>query len=81
MVDRHLALPASGMLRLIGLATATLGFAVVVGTLGSATVLSATSCNRQGEPDPCYFTPPEDTGTPLASLKTAEPIPQGSTTR
>src|SRR5262249_47061693 len=60
----------------IGFATAAVGFAVVVATLGVTTVLSETECNRQGLPNPCFFTPPQDTGTPLASLKTAEPIPQ-----
>jgi cytochrome c peroxidase len=75
-MDRHLAPPSSGVLRLIGFATATLGIAVALGTLGATTAQSATSCNNQGKPNPCYFTPPQDTGTPLASLKTAEPIPQ-----
>jgi cytochrome c peroxidase len=33
-------------------------------------------CNNQGLPNPCFFTPPTDTGNPLDSLKTVEPKPQ-----
>jgi cytochrome c peroxidase len=33
-------------------------------------------CNNQGLPDPCFFTPPTDTGTPLRPLRSVEPKPQ-----
>ena len=65
-----------GGLRLIGFSTAAIGLAMIVGSLGVINVFSATPCNNQGLPNPCFFTPPEDTGTPLASLKSVEPIPQ-----
>jgi cytochrome c peroxidase len=67
---------ATGMLRTSGFATAAVGAALLVAALGFTTAQSATPCNDQGRPINCFFTPPRDTGTPLASLKTAEPIPQ-----
>jgi cytochrome c peroxidase len=46
---------------------------VVTGVLliGTVTVVAAARpCNANGLPNPCFFTPQQDTGTPLASLKT-----------
>jgi cytochrome c peroxidase len=48
---------------------------VAVGpTLGFAQTPPA--CNNQGLPIGCFFTPPLDTGNPLAPLRTVEPKPQ-----
>ncbi|MBV9173909.1 MAG: cytochrome C peroxidase [Chloroflexi bacterium] len=55
------------LIRVIGVALVLAGAAL----LGIVTTVSAVgNCNIHGEPNPCFFTPPQDTGTPLGSLKT-----------
>jgi hypothetical protein len=66
---------SAGAVRLIGFATAAIGLALIAGV---TSVFSVTPCNNQGGPTGCFFTPPQDTGTPMASLKTAQPIPHDS---
>lgn len=66
------ASPRSGrspdfLIRVVGVALVLAG----AGILGVVTTAAATSpCNNQGLPNPCFFTPPRDTGAPLGSLKT-----------
>src|SRR5579859_687770 len=52
--------------RVIGLGLVATSI-ILIGTVTLAAAASA--CNNQGLPNPCFFTPPTDTGGPLASLK------------
>ena len=69
---------SSGALLRLGIGMIVAGVALlcwaIVPTLGFAQ--SVPACNNQGLPNPCFFTPPKDTGNPLAPLQTLEPIPQ-----
>jgi cytochrome c peroxidase len=82
MPDRAAACPAQASIRqphswgtrivlagwiLIGVAVTSVAWALVGAPVGLAQ--SAPACNNQGLPNPCFFTPPIDTGNPLGSLK------------
>src|SRR6266700_220272 len=55
------------LLRVVGVGLVVTGVLLI----GTATVVAAAKpCNHNGLPNPCFFTPEQDTGTPLASLKT-----------
>ena len=69
---------SSGMQLRIGLGMIAGGVALLWVAFGSSSgfAQSATPCNNLGLPNPCFFTPPQDTGNPLAPLKSVEPKPQ-----
>ncbi len=68
----------STWLRCIGGVVALVGLALLSAASGVTNSLAQTvpACNNQGLPNPCFFTPPTDTGSPLQPLKSAEPKPQ-----
>src|SRR3981081_1110800 len=58
---------AAFLWRVVGVGLVATGMFLI----GTATIAGAdTPGNNSGLPNPCFFTPPTDTGSPLASLKT-----------
>src|SRR5438105_5935704 len=62
----------------IGLSLIAIGAAFLCVALGTSFGFAQTAppCNNQGQPNPCFFTPPADSGEPLAPLESVEPNPQ-----
>jgi len=69
---------ASTWLRGIGGVVVLIGLAMLASATGVTNTLAQTAppCNNQGLPDPCFFTPPIDTGTALQPLRSVEPKSQ-----
>ena len=57
------------LIRVVGLGLVLAGLGLL-GMVSAVTVSAVSPCNNQGLPNPCFFTPPTDTGGPTASLKT-----------